>query len=1078
MKRYVTRLLSALLALSLLMGLVPAALADEPEVLTGGSAPPAAAEPSPSPSPEPSPEVTPQPVPVSVVRLNKNNLSLNVGESAVLTAQVSPEEASNKTVTWSSDRPDVADVSGGTVTAKAPGTAVITVATDDGDRTDRCAVTVTQPVQPGVEVTPKSLTLAPGQSAALSAVTTPEGSPVVWSSSNPDVAVVDPATGRVTAKSPARQGTATITATFNYDRRNYSGSCVVTVTPAAAPTLPQAASVKVGQSTTLTVGGLPAGASVSWSGGGSALRLSSSSGASVTATGGQLSGASAVVPVTATVSYAGQTTPLTCRVTVSPGSVQEITYSGLRAGGEQAFRQQDFQTVCRAVFGYDLKSVTFRKVSGGELLYSGKALSLSNSTVASADLGRVSLQASAGSTGAATVSYDAVDTANNRYSGAVKLPLAAASGLVKYASPTGGAVLFSRGDFQSVCRSAAGGALDYVTFSRPAASKGVLYAAFDARAGRGTELRDRDACYDSPARGQIGLDTVAFVPAKDYEGAVSIPFTGRSTAGRSFSGTVEITVGSGRRGDVTYKVSVNGSVALDDADFSDLSRELTKSPLESIRFPDLPAAAKGTLYHQYGRPGQREAARNTSYCRTSAPYLDELTFVPAKDYEGTVSIPFTGRDTSGREFSGTLVVKVGSGLAAAVTLEADAGQPVRFDSEPFQRFCRDETGDGLDYLAFDWASGQRAGQLYYRYGRSGEKAAGSGKYYRTGDPALSDLTFVPGSAAGQSVRIPFEGRSTGGRAFSGALVIRYTALRAPDVVRYSSDGTAVAFRAADFTAACAARGGKPLASIRFTQPEGGGARLYYDYTGPARYRGTVSPAMDYGPGSAYPLDRVVLQPRAEFSGVVTIPYTGTDTAGGTYQGTIQVTVTPPAASSRFNDMGGYGWAVPGVEFLAAYGITNGTGTGATFSPAGTLTRCDYLLMLVRTFGFTSTAADNFSDVPAGSYYASALAAAKALGIAQAGPGNTFRPTDPVTRQDAMVFLYRAMEKAGRAIPAAQDSYLTRFPDGASADAAARPALAAMAQAGILKGDGAGRLNPFGTLTRAEMAVILHRGLTL
>ena len=78
----------------------------------------------------------------------------------------------------------------------------------------------------------------------------------------------------------------------------------------------------------------------------------------------------------------------------------------------------------------------------------------------------------------------------------------------------------------------------------------------------------------------------------------------------------------------------------------------------------------------------------------------------------------------------------------------------------------------------------------------------------------------------------------------------------------------------------------------------------------------------------------------------------------------------------------------------------------------------------------------------------------------------------------MVFLYRAMQKAGRGISSAQDSFLTRFPDGAAVSAAARPAVAAMTQAGVIKGDQVGRLNPQGTLTRAEMAVILHRGLTL
>ena len=84
-----------------------------------------------------------------------------------------------------------------------------------------------------------------------------------------------------------------------------------------------------------------------------------------------------------------------------------------------------------------------------------------------------------------------------------------------------------------------------------------------------------------------------------------------------------------------------------------------------------------------------------------------------------------------------------------------------------------------------------------------------------------------------------------------------------------------------------------------------------------------------------------------------------------------------------------------MEFLAAYGITTGTGDGATFSPASTLTRGDYILMLYRTFGFSSTAAaGNFTDVAAGSYYAEALAHAKALGIATAEADGSFRPNDP------------------------------------------------------------------------------------
>lgn len=161
-----------------------------------------------------------------------------------------------------------------------------------------------------------------------------------------------------------------------------------------------------------------------------------------------------------------------------------------------------------------------------------------------------------------------------------------------------------------------GGTLDFVTFSRPASSKGTLYCDFNSRTGDGTALRDKDACYYSPSRRQIDLDTVAFVPDRKFEGTVSIPFTGRNTSGKTFSGSVELTVGTAGKGDVTYKVPVNGSVALDDRDFNDLCRDTAGGTLDYIRFNDLPSSAKGTLYHQYNKSGQREA---TGTPNTTAP---------------------------------------------------------------------------------------------------------------------------------------------------------------------------------------------------------------------------------------------------------------------------------------------------------------------------------------------------------------------------------------------------------------------------------------------------------------------------
>ncbi len=68
-------------------------------------------------------------------------------------------------------------------------------------------------------------------------------------------------------------------------------------------------------------------------------------------------------------------------------------------------------------------------------------------------------------------------------------------------------------------------------------------------------------------------------------------------------------------------------------------------------------------------------------------------------------------------------------------------------------------------------------------------------------------------------------------------------------------------------------------------------------------------------GGVYLLGEVTFLPKAGYSGVVTIPYVGTDADGIEYTGTVQVMVTP-SASSRFSDMGSYNsWAGASVEFL-------------------------------------------------------------------------------------------------------------------------------------------------------------------
>ena len=95
-------------------------------------------------------------VSVTGVALDKHTDLIPVNGTDQLTATVSPANATDKSVTWSSDKPSVAtvDPNTGLVTAVALGTANITVTTTDGGFKDTCALNVYVPINPGAESFP------------------------------------------------------------------------------------------------------------------------------------------------------------------------------------------------------------------------------------------------------------------------------------------------------------------------------------------------------------------------------------------------------------------------------------------------------------------------------------------------------------------------------------------------------------------------------------------------------------------------------------------------------------------------------------------------------------------------------------------------------------------------------------------------------------------------------------------------------------------------------------------------------------------------------------------------------------
>ncbi|NLA27383.1 MAG: hypothetical protein GX878_08325, partial [Firmicutes bacterium] len=164
---------------------------------------------------------------VTGLTLESTAISLQVGESVVLTATVEPATATNKKVWWSSSDNDVVAVDDeGGLTAVGIGTASVEARTDEGNFTAYCEVTVSPVPVTGVTLDQTAISLGVSETVELIAAVLPANATnrnVFWQSDNPDVALVNQ-WGKVVGYSP---GTTTIRV-FTEDG-GFSAFCQVTV---------------------------------------------------------------------------------------------------------------------------------------------------------------------------------------------------------------------------------------------------------------------------------------------------------------------------------------------------------------------------------------------------------------------------------------------------------------------------------------------------------------------------------------------------------------------------------------------------------------------------------------------------------------------------------------------------------------------------------------------------------------------------------------------------------------------------------------------------------------------------------
>lgn len=177
-----------------------------------------------------------------------------------------------------------------------------------------------------------------------------------------------------------------------------------------------------------------------------------------------------------------------------------------------------------------------------------------------------------------------------------------------------------------------------------------------------------------------------------------------------------------------------------------------------------------------------------------------------------------------------------------------------------------------------------------------------------------------------------------------------------------------------------------------------------------------------------------------------------------------------AFAADYNDISDSVWYRTAIDFMTEESLMGGTGAG-DFEPETPMSRAMLVTVLHRIEGSPAAGNGGFSDVPGGSYYASAVAWAEANRIVTGVDERRFSPFSLITREQFATILYRFAEAKSYDISAY--TTLDGYTDSSEVSAYAKTAMHWMVGTQNLQGSG-GKLLPSDPVTRAQAATMLMR----
>lgn len=173
----------------------------------------------------------------------------------------------------------------------------------------------------------------------------------------------------------------------------------------------------------------------------------------------------------------------------------------------------------------------------------------------------------------------------------------------------------------------------------------------------------------------------------------------------------------------------------------------------------------------------------------------------------------------------------------------------------------------------------------------------------------------------------------------------------------------------------------------------------------------------------------------------------------------------------FRDVGN-SWYTEAVYKVNRAGIMTGTSPDL-FSISTNLSRAQFVVILYRMANEPSvTYTNRFSDVPNGLFYSKAAIWAANVGITTGYADGTFRPGDPINREQLVLMMHRYANY--KHYNTSQATSLSGYSDRSAVSSFAKTAMEWAIATGIITGKAGNKLDPLGYANRAESAVIINR----